>query len=130
METKICTKCKEKKTFDFFTKKSKIKDTLRSVCKECCKKSYREYYKKNPDTCTKYRRENPGYASLQSKKYVEKYPEKRILMQRKQRDNLPDWYIKDQLKVIGFNSNQITDELIEVKRLIIKTKRLWKTSQN
>ena len=119
MDTKTCIKCGEIKTIDLFR-------TKRNQCKNCCKEIYREYYKNNPDICTKYRRENYGYASLQSKKYVEKHPEKKSLLRKKHISNLHDWYIKDLLKLTGFKPEQITPELIELKRITIKTERLCK----
>lgn len=46
---KICTKCKENKPFEAFSKDAQKKDGLRSSCKEC-KKSYdKSYVEKNKE---------------------------------------------------------------------------------
>ena len=42
---------------------------------------------------------------------------------------LKNTYIKAKLKAKGFLNQQITPELIEVQRIISKTKRLCKTSK-
>ena len=48
METKICSSCKVDLLKDNFSKCSKIKTGLQSVCKTCKNKKLTEYYKSNP----------------------------------------------------------------------------------
>ena len=152
---KKCTKCGDEKENICFTKSIKNSDGLRSWCKDCVKsynKKYvsenldlfREYSKKyrleNPekikDRQTKYRNENRDllrskYAE-QGKKYRLKYPEKAKLKQKRHIENLNDCIINKALKRTGFSANDIKEnpELIEIRKLIIKTKRLCKTSSN
>ena len=47
MNTKICKKCNTTKNIIDFHKHKTEKDGLRKQCKECCKKTQREYDKKN-----------------------------------------------------------------------------------
>jgi hypothetical protein len=44
-KTKVCTKCKQRKSVNGFTKVSKGSDKLRSHCKSCVAKNKREHYK-------------------------------------------------------------------------------------
>ena len=48
METKICSSCKLDLLKDNFSKCSKSKTGLQSVCKTCKNKKLTEYYKSNP----------------------------------------------------------------------------------
>jgi len=94
----------------------------------------KQYQKNNPDKINKYQRlyrvKKPKVCKKISEKYYqnnkEKISQKFILSSQKTDDR----YIKIQLNKNGFKKEQITPELIEVKRLIIKTIRLCKTLQN
>ena len=46
---KYCSKCKEKKSYLFYSKDSKSKDGYQSWCKSCKAEQLSEYYKKNPN---------------------------------------------------------------------------------
>jgi len=46
------------------------------------------------------------------------------LKQKQYIENLNDVYVKNLLKNLGFKSEQITPELIELKRITLKTERL------
>ena len=48
METKICSSCKIELSVDNFSKCSKSKIGLQSVCKLCKSEKLKEYYKLNP----------------------------------------------------------------------------------
>ena len=48
METKVCSSCKLDLLKDNFSKCSKSKTGLQSVCKTCKNKKLTEYYKSNP----------------------------------------------------------------------------------
>ena len=102
----------------------------RRACKGCIKEYHKknaelikEYHKKNAEQIKEYQKEwrknNAEHIKEQKKEYNKEYSK-----------NLSDGYIKRELKNKGYPPNQITPELIEVKRLIIKTKRLCKTSQS
>ena len=135
--TKTCTKCKEEKPLFLFNKR---KNGVYPRCKECCciilyelrqrpgqKEKHTlysiEYRKKNPEltkSCSKkYRRNNKEKLNIKSKKY------NAII-----RNELGDSYVKLQLTNQGFLKDQITPELIELKRIMLKTKRLCQQLQN
>lgn len=98
---KQCTKCHITKPLSEYHKRSE-RNSYRSKCKECT------------------RIENNSRRSLykQTKDKNEKY----------QRDNITDRYVKHRLKCQNY---PITNETIELKRLLILTNRLCKaTSRN
>ncbi len=80
MKTKICSKCKEKKSITEFFKNKKMKDGLFSECKECRSKYAKDYRKKNRNRIKKYKREyykkNKEYIKEKSRKYRKNNPEK------------------------------------------------------
>lgn len=148
METKKCRKCGDVKNVTSFYKIGKY---YSSYCKIC----YKEYNKNNSEKIVKAAKiwfeNNPEKRKLSLHKYykkniekINKYatewknnnPEKIKFITRKHQfnliNNLGDSYIKAKLKSKGFTSEQINEnnELIEIQRLIIKTKRLCRTSQN
>ena len=100
-------------------------------------------YRKNSDVYKNYhneydkkrRREEPvkDHMSEYNKKYRKLNPEKNLKNQKKQCELLNDNYVISQIKrETNLSSYDIRKypELIEVKRQIIKTRRLWKTLQN
>ena len=136
-----CKKCGETKDISLFPKHKKCVKGVRNECKKCTnliavflsksrprkntaeRKEWRkEYYLKNKSALI-----NKAFAWAESNK------EKRLECQKKVNnrasETLADRYVKKALREKGFKTNQITPELIEVQRLIIKTKRLCKTSQ-
>ena len=150
---KICTKCKELKPFESFSKKPTAKSGLRSKCKVCSNKENKLYKLQNPEKIIEYgklyqlknkekvkvwlntyRLKNLQKVQAAKKRCILKNPEKYKIIQKKSRikviAELKDCYIKDKLVRQGFPPNSITSELIEVKRLIIKTQRLCKISQS
>ena len=83
----------------------------------------------------KYQNSEKGkLASKRAKiKWAKNNPEKIIEKESKLRDELSDCYVINKLiRGTNLTAKQIreTPELIEIKRIILKTKRLCKTSQN
>ena len=83
----------------------------------------------------KYKNSEKGkLASKRAKiKWAKNNPEKIIEKESKLRDELSDCYVINKLiRGTNLTAKQIreTPELIEIKRIILKTKRLCKTSQN
>lgn len=138
---RVCKQCKSKKA-RYYQEKNKEYYTLKR----------NEYYQKNKETLklkTKnWRKNNPEKALIISRKAKKITKEKNREYAKRFRQNNPDKikadvnkhqkrycetlhdiYVKSSLKRVGFINDQITPELIEVKRLIIKTKRLCKTLQ-
>lgn len=109
----------------------------RKICKKCFSVQV-QCIRKKSTTQQKYRK-SEGYSDLQKKAQKKFYCSHResnikrvstILFN--ERVALNDKYVKKKLLSQGFSHEQIKNnpELIKIKRLIIKTKRLWKTSQN
>jgi hypothetical protein len=107
--------------------KEKIRSSssiYRQENKKKIKITYYEYYQLNKEkinkTCKIYRDENIDYINKRAKK-----------INNQRAGKLMDIYIINQLLKQGFTKDEIksNSELIEVKRLIIKTKRLCKTLQ-
>lgn len=95
-------------------------------CADCKKEVKREWsridYKKNRSTYDEWYKNNKDKVRIG-----------RTKIEQRRRNNLSDRYIKRLLREkSGFTTDQIKDnpELIETKRIIIKTKRLCKTSQS
>jgi hypothetical protein len=77
-----------------------------------------------------YRKSNKEYINKQKSIWRKNNPEKVREEKRMITKMLKDSYIKRLLIQNGFPKNEITKELIELERIIIKTKRLCKTLQD
>ena len=78
----------------------------------------------------KYRAENAEKEKARFRKYREENAEKIKAKNAKRRDDLKDPYVKDTLRAQGFKNEQITPELIELKRITLKTTRLCRQLKN
>ena len=132
---------------------------IRKYCKDCQYKFTKKFFAENKNYKKEWRLKNPDKAieeNLRAKPRIEKwrlenkdilkikkreYKKKNITHiaeqnkkeAQKTRDLLTDRYVVSQItKRASLKAEDVKEnkELIEVKRLIIKTKRLWKTSQN
>lgn len=131
MKTKVCSSCKIEKNFSCFSKDNGRKSGLSSACKECRKKICERYRNKNIEILRKKGREkDPKKRKVQSKKYYKFNKEKVLLIaknhKKKSREELKDSYVKRTLTETGFPNKAITNEIIEIQRLIIQAKRLLK----
>ena len=113
METKKCSKCKEVKPINEIYKHKRQKDGLASQCKCCENKKHKEYYKKHLKERIEYQ-----------KKYKKEHRKEHTEYNKKDRALLKNWYIKEKLIQSGWEKENITEEIIETQRNIIKTKRL------
>jgi hypothetical protein len=81
---KICFKCKEEKSFDFFCKNKREKDGYSNQCKSCAK----EYHLKNREIILEKRKEyyldNKEIFSIKQKEY---YLENKDIVNKKHRDH-------------------------------------------
>lgn len=115
---KVCTKCKEQKSIVEFGKLKQGKNGINPVCKKCCSKRILEYFKiHNYKWQKKANIEKPIYRKIANDNYRKK-------------DNYIISQTRRSIKSSGFPIERITEDLIQVKILINKTKRLCKTSQN
>lgn len=81
--SKICAKCKENKTEDFYYKASTTKDKLDVYCKVCRKSKSKNFFINNEDYMTNYNNQNK---EILSQYYSSRYEENKesILQQRKE----------------------------------------------
>jgi hypothetical protein len=157
--TKKCTTCNCEKPLTEFHKRKDCKDGLKSACRECLNKissKYREKYKneniKNDNLSSKERHEsnnekrirnnnykykwmknNPYLMRKFRKTYSEKHKEEIRNREREYRLNLTDGYIIKKLsQQLYIKSAELYKypELIEIKKIMLKTKRLCKTLEN
>ena len=127
---KTCSKCGEEKSLCEF---SLNRGVPRSVCKPCRVSEARRYVECNRKSATDYKAEwfQKNKARLRTKRRDEVYggTRQRINTEWKAQDrrNLGRSYVTDKLKRLGFESEHITPDLIEVERALIKLKRELRT---
>jgi len=154
---KACSRCSiEKHAAEFYKKKSQ-KDGKSVYCKKCsdilvllwksrnadrvkdinnkCGKKHNWY--QNDKTCQKmitYRLTHPDKIKENGKRYESKNKEKREERNRYNVDNLTNCYVKSIALNKGYTKDMIRrePEILEIIKIIIKTKRLCKlkTSNN
>ena len=98
----------------------------------------RKYYEANKEkdlaNARKWRETNKEKVAEYSRKWAEANPEKAKASVKKfnvlYKAELRDPYVKQILRQQGFKSEQITPELIELKRITLKTKRLCRQLKN
>lgn len=149
---KTCSKCKEEKPLsDYYI----VYEKYLARCKNCVNADCKKYVTANSEKRKKYQddynKKNKDKQIIHKRKYqqkqkiilrkkgVERYAKKRdvLLQQTKKQqkmyaDTLHDAYMKQHMRKLGYTKEQIKGypELTETIKLIIKTKRLCKTSQN
>ena len=153
METKICTKCgvEYPATKEYFYVRKERKSGLGCTCVKCIRERDKLYRKNNSEKFKekgkKWRDENPEKVRQYQKDYVEKNrdkikenrgkyreinPEKIKAKRKRLFEKNPDIHIRRGVKrrlekQIGAHP---PPELVEIKVLINKTKRLCKTLKN
>jgi len=109
MEKLVCKKCGVEKGTQEFSRHSSTSTGYQTYCRECMKPYQRGYRLNHKDKCNaqvrKYRLSNPLSHKTRCRDY-----------QTKNRAQLSDNYIKNQLKALGFEKEDITPSLIELKR--------------
>lgn len=129
---KSCSKCGVIKPEDDFIKCVRNKSGT-GACKTCNSSYY--YTKKNSikfiESRKKYYNKNRKTILSYKKQWAEKNDtiEKKLQRDQKNRDQLTPGYIKRRLRRVGFTNNIINTypELLEVYKILIKTKRLCKS---
>jgi len=136
-----CIKCNEKKDVSLFVKDKRLKIGFQNKCKICSSLDAKKWHELNKDYKKeyqhKYRKDNYKSVCLSVKERVNFYnknnPIKYLENYNKANSTriikITNSYIINILNRKGFTKEQITPELIEVQRIIIKTKRLCKTSK-
>lgn len=150
---KTCKKCEETKSVNLFRKnrnyfenscikciyiweKIKRKENKEVIAEKAkaryylAKETNIELFKhKKHLSDKKYREDNREIVSLRKKKYKIDNPEIIRKQSKKDTENLRPYYVRAKLMAKGIPKNEITTELIDLQTIIIKTKRLCKTSQ-
>lgn len=128
-----CNKCKIQMTKNWFDKNKCYKQQWRKENTEKVK----EYNLKSKSRTDKWRKENKEQIKVKKSKYrlenIKYIKSKKIIEQKIAIEKLQDNYVISQItKRSKLTSKEVRKhpELIKVKRIIIKTKRLCKTSQN
>ena len=155
MQLKKCSKCGEEKPLEEFYKDKIKKDGRKSICKICSLIADKEWREKNKERVKELKQnwdkankervkeirqnwnkkwrsnnDNREKAKAAQREYNKKNSEKINAGERRRRENCRSSYIKSILKRQGFIETQITPELIEEKRNIIKVKRIIKQIKN
>lgn len=78
----------------------------------------------------KYCAENPEKIKASRAKWFAKNAEKEKARRAKSIAELKDVYVEETLRIQGFKKEQITPELIELKRITLKTSRLCRQLKN
>ena len=125
---KCCSKCKLDKGIDLFYNSKINKDVRRNIVMKSRNKRVekhrengRRYYSENKEKYKQWVKDNPD----KRKNIANSHAKKMI-------DTLGNSYVKKLAKRIGFTKEQLNEnpEITETIKIIIKTKRLCKTSQN
>lgn len=127
-KTKTCKICGRILPLSEFHKQSSIKDGHTTACKACVsvkslkRRSSLEFKIKQKEYNQTHKERN----TFLKKRWEKNHPEKFKEYNKNKRKSLKKSYIVDLLLQMGFNKEDITLELIETKRAIVRTKRiLW-----
>ena len=130
---KKCTKCGEVKPLSEFYKDKRATNGRQSECISCHNKMTQKWNKEHPDSV---RKTNKKWYSLnrldeleRAAKYYAENPEVTRRCKKKAVLNLSERYIKEALIHTGFHKDQITPDLIEMKREQLQFHRLNKEFQ-
>jgi hypothetical protein len=109
----------------------KWQEANREIVKESNRKWRRTNHEKVKESNRKWRRANPEKVKEHISKWRRANPEKAKEYIRRRVVNCYNNYVRTNLIQAGIPSEQITPELIEIKRTIIKIKRKlkWKTQE-
>ena len=132
---KKCSKCGEIKGVDKYSRDKTMPDYLCKMCKNCASIYQKKYYQANADIINKITSEYAKSNIDATRKYKKKWRDGNKDNIRKgsaiRASSLTEGYVKRKIvEQTGIDKALITPELIEIKRTIIKTKRLCKTLKN
>jgi superfamily II DNA helicase RecQ len=131
-ELKKCTKCGDEKpaTLEFYGAQKDCKNGLKPHCKACLSKAGKLYHNLHSERILnqkkKWQQNNPEKTKNFIRKWKQKNTDKLRSYDKKNSEQLTDSRVRLRL---GLRKDQCPPELIEVKRLQIKIKRLCKTSK-
>lgn len=120
---KVCSNCGNEFDLSMFYKDKRKVDGLYPACKDCHSIRTNRWRDSN-------REKNKAIMSCFRVRHRDKINDSNRARQNELTKNLSDRYIKVLLMDKGFERNQITDELIELNRSIIKIKRYGNQQNN
>lgn len=112
---KQCYRCGDNKEESCFGKDSRNKDGLQATCNSCVNKRRQELYKQNSQKYRERQKKYNDYALEKAKKHIREVSDTYVIAELKRGTTLT---AEDIRKI---------PELIELKRQVIKSKRLCKT---
>ncbi len=120
---KACSKCKEIKEMEMFSRSKKMKDGRKSACKACAKKSNDEY-RSNPDVIKREAEYNLSRADVKKKYMRKRYSENREKLKAKQRK----WSSenKEQMREAGIIYRENNKEMLSARKKIYRANNLDK----
>ena len=121
----VCKSCKSELNKDLFVKNNKLKNGIELQCLTCRKEYLKKYSKNNRNYINKYRSDY-----MKNYRKTDVYKKQKARKRKKDKEDLGKGYIRVQLYKKGVKTEHLTDDIIEVQKLIIKTKRLCKTLKN
>ena len=132
---KRCSKCGEVKSYSYYAKNKSRYDGVSGYCKICQNKCKINSVNKNKlhymDYNKNYDKINPDSVRDRKRKYTDSNKHKINEYNRLYTLTIPDAIIiRNMKRDTGIQSDLIPPELIEIKRTIIKTKRLCRTLKN
>lgn len=119
--------------------KSFARTKKESVCSKCNnKKSNKKWLNKNPDYFKEWYLKNDGaefaknYRNENKQRFLEYWKDYNNRTQKSKNiiAALPDYIVRDYLRGQGFAEGAIDKNIIDVKREILKIKRICRTSNN
>jgi hypothetical protein len=113
------------RTFSQLSIKRHSKGRVQYICTECNRRNSREGQVKWRQ---KYREKVVAglITDFQKKQRREKMNKANLLWQNKQSEQLTDYYIRKILKEKGFKEDQMTPEILEIKKASLSIKRIVK----
>lgn len=120
--TKACSKCKEVKSLEKFADSKIHRYKKYPSCLDCRKKYWME--NKNRLNSTRNAIGKVDEAKLREREKRNKGGRRKKAIRG--RDEMKDYYVRNLLKKMGIPYNQMTSEMIELKRLHLTANRLSK----
>ena len=117
-KTKVCTKCKKRKSIIKFSKHKNHKDGLSSQCKKCDKKYRESNFERDAATKKQWQINNPKKRIVISKRYYENNKEKIIARWKRYYENNKE---KEATRQKQYRENNF-------EKISVKQKRYWRSS--
>ena len=126
--SKVCSRCKEEKPLEAFSKNRSRKDGLQRECKVCRKQYNKQYRQKNREKILEYNKqyyqENREYYSEYNKQYSQENREKRAEYYKQYHQDNREYYLERSAKRRALRRDAVPEALLNCP---IEKDRLEKT---